>query len=926
MSTQEFTFSNPSPDTTPIIPTNKKRKTGGGRPKSLGSPQDLEAHFANDCSKVPADTRQFFLNRLATKAEENTTNLSTKKRKLNDGSTQKKITEFHESSQISEDRSHEINRACVKAFVVCGIAWHVIENPFFVEFLKTLCPGYTPPSKDLLSGKLLSQETAVVNARVIKELKNAADLTLSCDGWTNSANESIWNFLIHTSNHREYLWCLKDLSNTSHTGEFLAEIIEEIIDKFGPAKFSAIVTDSGANIRNARQIITEKYKNILNVRCMAHAINLISKDICSTSFANQILTKCNTIITYFKKSHQGGSALKEAAKVCDVSGGGLKKWADTRWHTMYDCVDSIIRHKVPLENLKRENPVILSTAVLTVLRSRAFFDDVRALAFTLRPIKQLIAESESQSCTLADCFLGLAKLGAAIKKLPNNDHRTFRQQCISIFNRRYAEFADLIYLLCFFLHPSYTEICWARGTFRNLLMIADEVFMKMGKNNTERKELMHQMKKYRKREEPFDIKMGATETPCTWWFSIKDSFPKDEDYLVQLALKLFSITPHAAGCERVWSSFGWLYGKRRTRLSLDKIENMYKLSAYYHANAKKELPYYGIEKSTEEIHQILVDAHLNLDQDLLELEDDLLNYYDNEEEIIIEEEEELNIGKILNLDAFVGTLGDIIEDSIDSIEEGAQDNNRVDIPTDENENHDIEWDPAAEADEIVNTIYNNSSSSNSSTTHNDRIVEGDPVTLEMEPSDQDQDPNILVAHHSNTTLIISLSLNRELDIFLQRARIIFNNNNSDSIDHSINFINLKFGFHNINGTNLQHYINTSFDNCSYEIRGSLKHTTKHKESGVALLIHSKWQRFHFSTVIFLPFLMTLRLFEQTMNNITSDPNIIHIWIGDMNCHFDYDLDVNPPISNKKEDIPLCFNHLNLIDSFRFLNPELKEFF
>ncbi|GES88062.1 zinc finger BED domain-containing protein 1-like [Rhizophagus clarus] len=221
-----------------------------------GSPQDLEAHFANDYSKVPADTRQLFLNHL-----------------------EQKITEFHESSQISEDRSH---RACIKAFV-------------------TLSPGYTPPSKDLLSGKLLSQETAVLNTRVIKELKNAADLTLS-------------------------------------------ETIEEIIDKFEPAKFSAIVTDSGANIRNTRQIITEKYKNILNVRYMAHAINLISKDICSTSFANWILTKCNTIVTYFKKSHQG-----EEAKVCDVSSGGLKKWADTRWHTMYDCVDSIMRHKVPLE-------------------------------------------------------------------------------------------------------------------------------------------------------------------------------------------------------------------------------------------------------------------------------------------------------------------------------------------------------------------------------------------------------------------------------------------------------------------------------------------------------------------------------------------------------------------------------------------------
>ncbi|CAB5349333.1 unnamed protein product [Rhizophagus irregularis] len=189
MSTQIFTFSNPSPNATPITPTKKKSKNSGGRPKSLvwgdhaiqgrkvseghyeatcvycdlfwkkGSPQELEAHFAND-------------------SEGNMTNLSSKKRKLNDGSIQTKMSEFHESSQLSEDRIHEIDRACVKAFVVCGIPWRVIENPFFVEFLKTLRPGYTPPSKELLSGRLLSQETAVVNTRVMKDLKNTVNLTL----------------------------------------------------------------------------------------------------------------------------------------------------------------------------------------------------------------------------------------------------------------------------------------------------------------------------------------------------------------------------------------------------------------------------------------------------------------------------------------------------------------------------------------------------------------------------------------------------------------------------------------------------------------------------------------------------------------------------------------------------------------------------
>ena len=52
--------------------------------------------------------------------------------------------------------------------------------------------------------------------------------------------------------------------------------------------------------------------------------------------------------------------------------------------------------------------------------------------------------------TLADCFLGLARLGAAIKKLPENDYRSFRKQAIAIFNKRFTEFDDNAYILCFF--------------------------------------------------------------------------------------------------------------------------------------------------------------------------------------------------------------------------------------------------------------------------------------------------------------------------------------------------------------------------------------------------------------------------------------------------------------------------------------------
>ncbi|GET61702.1 hypothetical protein RIR_jg35311.t2 [Rhizophagus irregularis DAOM 181602=DAOM 197198] len=86
-------------------------------------PQDLEAHFSNECSEIPANTRQFFLNCLAAKAEGNITinleQITAKKRKLNNNTgIQTKISDFHESITFTELKIHEIDRACVKAFAL----------------------------------------------------------------------------------------------------------------------------------------------------------------------------------------------------------------------------------------------------------------------------------------------------------------------------------------------------------------------------------------------------------------------------------------------------------------------------------------------------------------------------------------------------------------------------------------------------------------------------------------------------------------------------------------------------------------------------------------------------------------------------------------------------------------------------------------
>lgn len=82
-------------------------------------------------------------------------------------------------------------------------------------------------------------------------------------------------------NNKEFLYCLRDLSGVSHTAKVIEEEIERVIMTIGPKKFSSIVTDNASSMMNARKRISEKYPHIVNMRCIVHFVNLITKDILS---------------------------------------------------------------------------------------------------------------------------------------------------------------------------------------------------------------------------------------------------------------------------------------------------------------------------------------------------------------------------------------------------------------------------------------------------------------------------------------------------------------------------------------------------------------------------------------------------------------------------------------------------------------------
>jgi hypothetical protein len=141
----------------------------GGK-KKLAHPNDMKEHLAFYCKEVSYTTKKHYLEVIKNNS------ILSKKQKNNH--QQPKIYEKFESTTIDSAKIDMTNRAIVKFFACCGIPFHIVENPFFVDLLRTLCPGYLPPSRHTLSVSMLNTELAFVTDEINDLLNVEMNLTL----------------------------------------------------------------------------------------------------------------------------------------------------------------------------------------------------------------------------------------------------------------------------------------------------------------------------------------------------------------------------------------------------------------------------------------------------------------------------------------------------------------------------------------------------------------------------------------------------------------------------------------------------------------------------------------------------------------------------------------------------------------------------
>jgi hypothetical protein len=177
----------------------------------------------------------------------------------------------------------------------------------------------------------------------------------------------------------------------------------------------------------------------------------------------------------------------------------------------------------------------------------------------------------------------------------------------------------------------------------------------MGHGKTSCEILLAQLRKYKTQQSPYNASYTpAQETPLTWWQTCYNG----KNYLQALAMKLFSIMSHSASCERVFSSLGWLFGKRRQRLHLETLESMAKIHRYTMAHAKTEFGHMGKVYNEQQIWELVDQAYNDVENNMENMEDmnnheEWVEANEDTEEVLVENSDTLDVDNIVDLRPWV---------------------------------------------------------------------------------------------------------------------------------------------------------------------------------------------------------------------------------------------------------------------------------
>jgi hypothetical protein len=350
------------------------------------------------------------------------------------------------------------------------------------------------------------------------------------------------------------------------------------------SRINSIITDTCA-LMFAMWMEMQKlveFKHVFFIPCDSHGLQLLVKDLLQIPVLKDIMQKAQTVVKSFRRSLLQYARLREFQLNYNKQHRSLVLSVITRWGTQYRLIRSLLDSKDALKRYAHDFGDLppskrLKTAVIDILKDRAFWTSLETLRELLQPLDEALKMSESGNSHLGHVlprWMGIAEhLGMRKIDYPDDRIPFMSIDNATGFAQRYRRQILLLHIAAYYLLPE-SRTKPIPENFDNQLQ---GFFRQYTSSETNFEMLCHEFESFRAQESPFEYGRRCwtlSKTPKLFWHAAM----AHATILGKLAYRLFSTPCNSVGSERSFSIQNLIHTKVRNQL---KSETTNKLTYIY---------------------------------------------------------------------------------------------------------------------------------------------------------------------------------------------------------------------------------------------------------------------------------------------------------------------------------------------------------
>lgn len=456
-------------------------------------------------------------------------------------------------TKTTKSEKEVFDEQIAKFIYATNSSFRLVEHEEFIRMIQLLRPGYSPPSRLDISGKLLD----AVHKKCLESCKGMLKdktVCMSLDGWSNVHNEPVICATVTTPEAESdtFLVDTVDTSGHAHTADYLVDVAVNSIktcEKLFGCSVRSFVTDNAANVAKMREVLEQREDvDVITYGCSAHLMNLLAKDLEIPNIKEQVVQ----VVKYFRNNHFAAAVYK--------ANGALRLIMpqEVRWNTVADCLESYIKHWPILLTICEQNRDKIDTNIVNIVNNLGIKRSAEELLQRLKPIAVALDKIQRDSCTIADTV--------DIWKTLEKDLALVTRDTKQKFKKRIQQALSSHHFLANLMHPRY----------RGQTLTDEEHEAAMELASTHHNMIVPNLINLKAQASPFLTYMFADTViqsvqPVDWWRSHGNRLHPDT---IHVAKQLLTAISSSAGVERVFSSFGLVHSKLRNRLGIGKAAKL----------------------------------------------------------------------------------------------------------------------------------------------------------------------------------------------------------------------------------------------------------------------------------------------------------------------------------------------------------------